>query len=50
MASALGVDAQTFKYELELTIVNTIVIRSEDLAETASSCSQNKTVMHLEPC
>lgn len=49
MASVLEVDVQTFKYELELTVVNIIIIRRQDLADTASSCSQNNAVMHLEP-
>lgn len=45
MASALEVDVWTFKYELELTVVNVILIRSEDLAEIAFSCSQTKRTM-----
>lgn len=45
----LAVDVQTFKYELEVTAVNILVIGSEDLAETASSCCfQSKTGLHLE--
>lgn len=51
MASTLlfAFHIQNFKYELEVAVVNTIVIRREDLAEIASSCcSQNRTVLHFE--
>jgi len=44
-ACLLAVNVQTLECKLQVTVVNIIVIRSEDLVETASRCCyQNKSV------